>query len=271
MTPTGYKAENTAWKPFLTRPDPSLGERHDGTPRLAGLDPMKIPPATLIMAGHPNRANEALRSALCNYDHGDPVEALSRVRAYRDIPAYCNGCAGDALSRRKCAVINCPFWAYRHGRNPHSPRRGIKPAFAVKKPSVGTNCPRSRSRRYPSTRSAIMSDKYPAAIYTEILIRISEGESLGSICSEPDMPSRATVYEKVRGEHAFAKSYSEAIKARAQSRVDEMMRILGKLEQGLIDPQSGSRHARYITLVEQPRRSDTLRRQVASRVNRQGR
>ena len=55
MTPTGYEPENKAWKPFLTRPDPSLGERHDGTPRLAGLDPMKIPPATLIMAGHPNR------------------------------------------------------------------------------------------------------------------------------------------------------------------------------------------------------------------------
>jgi len=84
-----------------------------------------------------------------------------------------------------------------------------------------------------------MSDKkYPPATYTEILIRISEGESLGSICSEPDMPSRSTVYEKVRSEGVFAKSYSEAIKARAQSRVDEMMRILAKLEQGLIDPQS---------------------------------
>ena len=115
MTPSGYKAENAAWKPFLTRPDPSLGKRHDGSVRLAGRDPMKIPPATLIKAGHPNRRTSALVSALGNpngqhagNEEGDPMGALEAIRSYRDVPAYCNGCAGDALSRRKCAVINCP-------------------------------------------------------------------------------------------------------------------------------------------------------------------
>jgi hypothetical protein len=142
MTPKGYQAENSAWRPFLTRPDPSLGKRHDGSPRLAGRDPMKIAPATLIKAGHPNRSTEELRSALCDHGNGDPAGRIDGVRAYRDIPAYCNACSGDALSRRKCAVINCPFWAYRMGRNPHNPKRGVKPAFAVKKPSVGTELTR---------------------------------------------------------------------------------------------------------------------------------
>ncbi len=51
MTPAGYQAENSAWRPFLTRPDPGLGERHDGTPRLAGLDPMKDPAGDLDPGG----------------------------------------------------------------------------------------------------------------------------------------------------------------------------------------------------------------------------
>ena len=50
MTPKGYEAENSAWKPFLTYPDKRLGTRADGSPRLAGCDPMKLP-----LDGHPRR------------------------------------------------------------------------------------------------------------------------------------------------------------------------------------------------------------------------
>jgi len=141
MTPKGYEPENKAWKAFLTFPDKRLGTRADGSPRLAGRDPLKLPPETLAKAGHPNRSTRALVRALGNpnnqyagNEEGDPVEALSEIRAYRDIPPYCEGCAGDARLRRKCAVINCPFWGYRMGRNPHSPKRGIRPTFS----SVGS-------------------------------------------------------------------------------------------------------------------------------------
>ena len=136
MTPNGYKAENAAWLPFLTYPDKRLGTRPDGSIRRAGHDPMKLPLETLTKFGHPNRRTSALVSALGNPNglsienaDGDPMEALEAVRSYRDIPAYCNGCAGDADSRRRCAIINCPFWAFRTGKNPHSPRRGKKPTF----------------------------------------------------------------------------------------------------------------------------------------------
>lgn len=140
MTPNGYQSENHAWWKFLTRPDPSLGERHDGSPRLAGRDPMKILPATLTKAGHPPRRTSALVSALGNpggrqagNEDGDPMGPLECIKGYRDIPAYCDACAGTAQSRRRCACIDCPFWAYRMGRNPHNPRSGKAPVRAAQK------------------------------------------------------------------------------------------------------------------------------------------
>lgn len=145
MTPTGYQSENSAWKPFLTRPDKSLGKRADGTFRFAGLNPMKLSTALLEKAGHPQRKTEALVSALCNpskktaeYAEGDSIEVVERVKGYKDIPAYCDECSGDRLSRRKCAIINCPFWAYRMGKNPHSTRRGRFPEHLCKKSSISS-------------------------------------------------------------------------------------------------------------------------------------
>lgn len=116
MTPKGYEPENKAWKAFLTFPDKRLGTRADGSTRLAGRDPLKLPLEILVNAGHPNRRTSALVSALGNpngqrdgNEEGDPMGALETVRACRDIPAYCDECAGSAHLRRKCATINCPF------------------------------------------------------------------------------------------------------------------------------------------------------------------
>ena len=126
MGKNGFQSENAAWKPFLTYPDKRLGTRHDGSPRVAGHDPMKLSLETLTKSGHPNRSTRELVRAM-----GEEAE---HVRAYRDIPAHCLGCsAGDASARRKCAIINCPFWAYRTGRNPHSPRRWKKPPVGSQK------------------------------------------------------------------------------------------------------------------------------------------
>jgi len=144
MTPNGYQAENSAWKPFLTYPDKRLGTRADGSPRLAGRDPMQIPIETLRKAGHPKRSTAALVRALVNpnaqhtgNEEGDPIGPLECIRGYRDIPAYCDTCAGSAHLRRKCATIDCPFWAFRTGRNPHNPKRGVKPQFGGKKSPMG--------------------------------------------------------------------------------------------------------------------------------------
>lgn len=121
MTPSGYVSENSAWRPFLTYPD-----KRYGSPRLAGCDPMTLPLDVLTKAGHPNRSTRELVRA-----YGEGAE---HIRSYRDIPAHCNECSsGDAISRRKCAIINCSFWAFRNGRNPHNPRRGKTPGGKLKR------------------------------------------------------------------------------------------------------------------------------------------
>jgi hypothetical protein len=28
---------------------------------------------------------------------------------------------------RRCAIIDCPLWPYRMGKNPHNPKRGANP------------------------------------------------------------------------------------------------------------------------------------------------
>ena len=113
MGPNGYEAENREWLPFLTRPDRRLGTRGDGRPRRAGLDPMELPLSVLIASGHPPRRTSALVSALGNpnnqhagNEEGDPMGALGEIRSCRDIPAYCDECAGSAHLRRRCAATD---------------------------------------------------------------------------------------------------------------------------------------------------------------------
>ena len=44
--------------------------------------------------------------------------------------AVCAPCSDDNLAEvRRCATYDCPAWAFRMGRNPHNPRRGVKPTF----------------------------------------------------------------------------------------------------------------------------------------------
>ena len=59
-----------------------------------------------------------------------------------------------------------------------------------------------------------------------ILARISDGESLRSVCSDPDMPSAATVCLWARGEsgasEAFAEQYARARDCRADFLFDQI-------------------------------------------------
>jgi hypothetical protein len=110
MTPKGYRSENADWLPFLTYA--TKQRRHDGTPRRAGRDPMTLSLDVLTKAGHPKRSMKAILRA-----YGEGAEG---VRTLRDVVDHCNECAGGNTARRKCAVINCPFWLVRTGRNPYS-------------------------------------------------------------------------------------------------------------------------------------------------------
>ena len=48
------------------------------------------------------------------------------VHEYADIrQSVCQPCLdGNDAEIRRCTTINCPFWPYRMGRNPHNPQRG---------------------------------------------------------------------------------------------------------------------------------------------------
>ena len=52
-------------------------------------------------------------------------ERLTEIRE-----AVCVPCSGGNLAEvRRCAIYDCPAWAFRVGHNPHNPRRGVKPTF----------------------------------------------------------------------------------------------------------------------------------------------
>ena len=122
MTADGYRPENWAWVDHLTKPDDETGRVYsDGTPRRIGRDPMSIPLEVLTGSGHGPRGTRRIVSAL-----GDEVVAIDCHR-HKDLRQHCLLCAENAAEVRRCANINCPFWPYRMGRNPHNPKRGHNP------------------------------------------------------------------------------------------------------------------------------------------------
>ena len=119
----GYVPENDPWWDLLT--EPGSGPRTDekGRSRRVGRDPMTIPPDVLTAAGHPPRRTSSVVAALRTALDLD----LSEYREYRDLRRYCLTCAENAAEVRRCAVIDCSFWPFRMGRNPHNPKRGVNP------------------------------------------------------------------------------------------------------------------------------------------------
>jgi hypothetical protein len=125
MTDSGYQPENYQWLDQLLERD------EHGKP--VGRDPMDVPLDVLKSAGHPSRRTVTLVAAWS--DRGDEP-LFAPIKEVRDIRNHCLECsAGVAREVRECRIINCPFWAYRLGRNPHNPRRGTRPTFGSK-PSV---------------------------------------------------------------------------------------------------------------------------------------
>src|SRR5262249_19172261 len=111
--------ENKDWLPFLC----------DGTGnRCTGPHPLTIPTEVLTRSGHPPRRTRDLVNAFAKGAGGDCLY-LDGINEYADIRRRaCVTCVdGNGAEVRRCTTINCPFWPYRMGRNPHNPKRGTNP------------------------------------------------------------------------------------------------------------------------------------------------
>ena len=112
LGPDGYVPENAEHIDALT-------EIVDG--RRVGHDPMTLPLTVLTAAGHGPRRTSRIVAAL------GEVPISDDIRGYKDLRRQCLSCAENAADVRRCAIIDCPVWPFRMGRNPHNPRRGVDP------------------------------------------------------------------------------------------------------------------------------------------------
>lgn len=71
-----------------------------------------------------------------------------------------------------------------------------------------------------------MLEAYNPEIAEEILMRMSEGESVRTICADPRYPDRRTVLRwKVRDTEGFARRYAAARRAGVESRIEDANEI----------------------------------------------
>ena len=121
----GYIPRTMPGSSILTEPGTGRTDRK-GRSRRVGRDPMTIPSDVLTAAGHPPRRTSAVVSALSAALDLD-LRAEFDLVEYRDLRRYCLTCADSSGAVRHCAIINCPAWGFRMGRNPHNPKRGRNP------------------------------------------------------------------------------------------------------------------------------------------------
>jgi len=69
------------------------------------------------------------------------------------------------------------------------------------------------------------SSEYTTEIADAICERLADGESLRSICLDPEMPSQPTVFRWLAANEEFRKQYAIAREAQADSLFDEMLDI----------------------------------------------
>ena len=66
---------------------------------------------------------------------------------------------------------------------------------------------------------------YSAEVADAICERLSDGESLRSICRDDDMPSKATVFRWLRMHDEFSDQYARAREAQADTLFDDVLEI----------------------------------------------
>jgi hypothetical protein len=90
-------------------------------------------------------------------------------------------------------------------------------------------------------RPPVWTDDKRKAAQQEICERITTGETLHSICSDPDrgehLPSHGTACKWMIEDDAFASAYARAREARADMRADRIDTYVKQVARGEIDPQ----------------------------------
>lgn len=66
---------------------------------------------------------------------------------------------------------------------------------------------------------------YSEALADLICERLADGESLRAICSEPDMPCKASVFKWLRDNKQFSDQYARAREEQAETLADEIIEI----------------------------------------------
>jgi hypothetical protein len=66
---------------------------------------------------------------------------------------------------------------------------------------------------------------YSDELAADICLRIANGRSVNSICTDADMPSKTSIYEWLNKHSQFTDMYREAVNQRADFHFDEMLDI----------------------------------------------
>ena len=122
----GYIPENWQWFEILTEPHPLGLTDSRGKVRAVGRDPMTIPLETLRASGHgPREARNAIRAL--GDEPTDPT-----IRRLTELRRHCLSCAENAAEVRRCAVIDCPLWAFRMAATPTTPNAAPTPSAGAR-------------------------------------------------------------------------------------------------------------------------------------------
>lgn len=90
----------------------------------------------------------------------------------------------------------------------------------------------------PAGRPSDYSDK----IAVEICTRLSDGESLRSICLSDDMPGKTTVFRWLGENEAFRDQYTRAREAQADTLFDEMLDIADDTAKDIVEGAVDQEH-----------------------------
>lgn len=99
---------------------------------------------------------------------------------------------------------------------------------------------------------------FPAEVRVTICRRISEGESLRSICASEGMPSKTTVLDWLGNDPNFADQYARARELQAEHYLDEIIAISDDSALDTeIDPETGAERVNHEVVARARLRVDT--------------
>lgn len=70
--------------------------------------------------------------------------------------------------------------------------------------------------------------KYPAEIVERLRERLEAGESIASICRDPDMPNRRTIYRWMRGADELAEQLTDSMEIGFHEFAEETLRLVAE-------------------------------------------